>query len=70
MTRRRRFARREHLALYRLADGRCERCGVELPPGWHADHVVPYSRGGPTDMANGQALCPICNCKKGSAPNG
>jgi superfamily II DNA or RNA helicase len=28
--------------------------------------MQPHSRGGPTDVINGQALCPACNLKKGS----
>lgn len=63
---RRRFSGRERTALYLAADGRCESCGVELEPGWHGDHVTPYSRGGRTDVINGQALCPPCNLKKGN----
>lgn len=43
----------------------CAECGVELSAGWHADHVEPYSKGGETDVINGQALCPRCNLKKG-----
>ena len=66
MTQRRRFSARERTALYLAADGRCERCGRELEPGWHADHVTPYVAGGPTDLINGQALCPDCNASKGS----
>lgn len=68
MAERRFFNSRERTALYLAADGRCTRCGGDLPPGWHADHVDPYSAGGPTDIVNGQALCPTCNLKKGSAP--
>lgn len=63
---RRRFNRSERVALYVKANGRCEHCDTELPPGWHADHVIPYSQGGPTDVANGAALCPTCNLKKGT----
>jgi superfamily II DNA or RNA helicase len=63
---RRRFNAAERAALYLAADGRCTECGAELEPEWHADHVDPYSRGGPTDVINGQALCPTCNMKKGA----
>jgi superfamily II DNA or RNA helicase len=63
---RRRFNQRERAALFIAADGLCTECGNELPPRWHADHVEPHSAGGPTDVANGQALCPICNLRKGS----
>lgn len=63
---RRRFNGSERSALYLAADGKCESCGTELEPGWHADHVHPYSKGGPTDVINGRALCPTCNLTKGS----
>lgn len=64
---RRRFNSSERVALYLAADGRCSACGSELQPGWHADHEHPWSAGGPTDVTNGQALCPTCNLKKGSS---
>lgn len=64
---RRRFSSRERVALYLAADGRCERCGRELEPGWHADHVNPAVAGGPTRLSNGQALCPRCNLQKGAS---
>src|SRR5664279_2491881 len=63
----RRFNSRQRVALYLAADGRCTRCGVELGPSWHADHMIPYSAGGSTDVINGQALCPRCNLRKGSS---
>ena len=63
---RRRFSTSERIALYLAADGRCAECGVELEPGWHSDHITPYVRGGHTDVINGQALCPLCNGRKGS----
>lgn len=61
----RHFNTRERVALYLAANGNCATCGTELQPGWHGDHITPYSAGGPTDVANGQALCPTCNLKKG-----
>ena len=63
---RRRFNSSERVALYLAADGNCQRCGDQLEPGWHGDHIEPYSGGGPTDLINGQALCPKCNLQKGS----
>lgn len=75
MTERRRFNRGERAALYLAAGGRCrctgcaacspDGCGKELGRGWHADHEQPWSRGGATDVINGQALCPPCNLRKG-----
>ena len=63
---RRRFNTSERVALYLAADGHCTKCGTELQAGWHADHMKPHSAGGPTDVLNGQALCPACNLKKGA----
>lgn len=63
---RRLFNRRERTALYLASDGRCQGCGIELTDGWHADHIIPFSRNGDTDIANAQALCPRCNLQKGS----
>src|SRR4051794_21694902 len=67
---RRSFNSPERIALFLDADGRCQRCGEELEPGWHADHVQAWVRGGITDVINGQALCPPCNLKKGQGPMG
>jgi superfamily II DNA or RNA helicase len=63
---RRHFNSSERVALYLASSGVCSLCGVRLEPGWHADHVHPWSAGGPTDIVNGQALCPACNLKKGA----
>ena len=30
----------------------------------HLDHVIPHSRGGPTNTTNGQGLCAACNLSK------
>lgn len=62
----RRFSSKQRVALYLAADGKCEACGTELLPSWHADHVHPYSKGGETDVINGAALCPSCNTSKGA----
>lgn len=66
MTERRRFNQRERNFAYLAADGRCERCGVELSA-FHTDHITPYARGGRTALNNGQALCPPCNLAKGAS---
>src|SRR6266540_924516 len=66
MSGRRRFNTSERVALYLTTDGQCADCGTELEPGWHGDHEQPWSKGGPTDVINGQALCPDCNLKKGA----
>jgi len=38
---------------------------VQLGDGWHADHFVPWVRGGQTERDNGRPLCPACNLRKG-----
>ena len=53
-------------ALWLAAEGRCQLCGRELPDGWHADHVVPWSQTGRTNVHEMQALCPECNLRKGA----
>jgi superfamily II DNA or RNA helicase len=63
----RRFGSDERVALFLAAGGKCSLCSIELEPGWHADHIEPYSKGGVTDVINGQATCPPCNLKKGSS---
>lgn len=60
------FSSRQRVALYLATNGHCARCGVVLEAGWHADHVIPHSKGGPTYIHNGQALCKPCNLKKGA----
>jgi 5-methylcytosine-specific restriction endonuclease McrA len=56
------FSRADKIKILTRAGGRCEhhswlsgRCDQTL--GLEADHVHPHSRGGWTDLANGQALC-------------
>ena len=52
------------MALHRRAKGCCEACGCRIGSNFHADHRIPYAYGGPTEVWNGQALCPSCNlCK-------
>lgn len=58
----------EKQVLIRQAAGRCE----HKPPLWtrcpargtQADHLVPWSRGGPTELWNGQLLCHRHNQRK------
>ena len=40
-------------------------CGKECDwNDWEADHIVPWSKGGKTEIENGPVLCPTCNSKK------
>lgn len=45
----------------------CQLCGGDIPLGdLHLDHIKPYSKGGPTTVANLQATHSLCNIKKGA----
>lgn len=49
-------------AVYRRDGGRCVYCGsVE---NLHLDHIIPFSRGGATNVENLQLLCQKCNLEK------
>lgn len=59
------FSARERRALAIYSGFKCEICRAPLER-YEADHVRPFSKGGETDVRNGQSLCPSCNRKKGS----
>ena len=45
----------------------CCKCGRELKWGhFEIDHIVPYSKGGNTTLANSALICKSCNSKKGN----
>lgn len=64
------FAPEQRLAIFRKDDGRCQlkiHCDGSERLGWahwHADHIIPHSRGGKTTVANGQVACAACNLAK------
>lgn len=43
---------------------RCYYCGKHLKDKYHADHVIPLSRGGSDDLSNLVITCPQCNHSK------
>lgn len=68
------FTEEQRIAIFRRGGGKCANpannpdCDIDCEWGnWHADHIVPHSRGGPTSVENGQLLCPSCNLKKAAA---
>jgi len=69
---RRRFNKSERIIMFLAEDGRCPNpdsnpdCDGMLRTGFHGDHVTAFTNGGPTNVKNGQALCPSCNLKKAS----
>jgi hypothetical protein len=65
------FDQEQRLAIYRRDKGMCQlkiRCdGIKCDwDNWHADHIVPWSRGGKTTVENGQVACANCNLAKGN----
>lgn len=59
-------SKQERALLYYSQNGKCAICGGDLPDDWHADHIVPYSVSGRTNVHEMQALCPQCNLQKGT----
>ncbi len=59
------FPRHLKDALLAAGLGRCGTPGCDAPPAWlQADHIIPWSRGGPTATTNGQIRCAACNKAK------
>ena len=59
------FDEAQRQVIYRRGKGICKMCGKQCEwNNWEADHIVPWSRGGKTEIENGQVLCPSCNSKK------
>ena len=65
------FPRHLRQALLVQGRGRCCAPGCDAPVAWlEADHIHPWSRGGPTDIRNGQSLCgPHNRIKRDHGPN-
>lgn len=64
---RRQFSSLQKDKLFILYDGTCGICGELLDDDWEADHIQPWSLGGPTTIKNGQPACKLCNKQKGSS---
>lgn len=66
--RRERFSRRFRYYLYCRDFGRCQYCGREVEPehGWHIEHILPHSFGGPDSEDNLVVACIPCNMRKGT----
>ncbi len=67
------FSSEQRLAIFRNDEGQCQiksRCEGQdrlAWDSWHADHIVPYSKGGKTIVTNGQVGCVACNTAKGNS---
>ena len=62
------FTAEQRAVIYRLGGGKCACCGndVNEDGDYQADHIIPHSRGGRTQISNGQILCATCNKSKGN----
>jgi hypothetical protein len=59
------FPRHLKEALLAAGLGRCRTPGCDAPLAWlQADHIIPWSRGGPTAVSNGHIRCAACNKAK------
>ncbi len=57
----------ELLGMVKVRDnGRCRACGIGDFDALQADHIVPASLGGLDRLDNLQALCFVCNVRKGN----
>ena len=66
----RNFTADQRAVIYRLSNGKCQICGKECTEEeFEADHIIPWSKGGRTQIANGQVLCSTCNEKKSDSLN-
>ena len=59
------FSQLQRIQIFLKSGGSCQLCRCRITiDNFHADHVIPWSKGGQTVVKNGQALCPPCNLKK------
>ena len=61
------FTDQQRLAIFNKDGGICQNqtCGKSVAfDEFHADHILPHSRGGETKVSNGQVLCIQCNLIK------
>ncbi len=66
------FTHEQRMAIFRRDVGVCrvrikcegQKCEWD---NWEADHITPWTKGGPTTVLNGQVACPACNASKGAA---
>ncbi|MCL2882245.1 MAG: DUF262 domain-containing protein [Coriobacteriia bacterium] len=63
------FDERQKREIFERDGGVCQHCGAVIADvsAGQFDHVKPWSRGGKTEVDNGQLLCPDCNARKSDA---
>lgn len=64
----REFSDIEKHSMFEAQDHRCNLCGkiCDSVSDMHADHIIPWFKGGRTELSNGQMLCVDCNLSKGA----
>jgi len=62
---RRGFNQTEKAEIWDKQEGKCARCREQLlRRATHYDHIIPWEKGGETNVKNGQALCANCHSIK------
>jgi 5-methylcytosine-specific restriction endonuclease McrA len=61
----RKYTKRQKKLLALVSGNKCKICGGILGNNFEGDHIIPFSKNGKTTLTNGQALCFVCNRKKG-----
>jgi len=62
---RRGFNQTEKAEIWDKQEGKCAICGEQLlRRATHYDHIIPWEKGGKTNVINGQALCANCHSIK------
>ena len=54
-------------AVMKRDDSTCQACGHRSEQFMTCDHIIPWSKGGPTVLENLQAMCQPCNVAKGNS---
>lgn len=58
------FTAADVLLQFKSQKGKCWWCGCELSSDYHADHLIPLSRGGTNHPENIVVSCPTCNISR------
>lgn len=62
------ISRKTFLRIVRRDNQTCQVCGKILKDDEiRIDHIIPFSKGGPTEESNLRVLCEECNRKKGAS---